>query len=291
MLKTSLLFGRMIKFSHTIFALPFALVAVLFIWQAKEIHLNVYKVIYIILAFTGMRSFAMAVNRIADAKIDKQNPRTANREIPAGKLTTNQVIIFACLSLITIWIFAYLLHPLAFYLSFPAILIVGGYSYSKRYTWLCHIWLGVAIGMAPLGVYIALSQKLPIEAWILFITLSSYIAGFDILYSLQDAQFDRKMKLYSIPASLGENKALFISALLHLITITGIFYLYIHLNLKNIYLAGSIIIALLISAEHLIVGWGKNLKKEKIPLAFFHFNSAVSISFFLFTLLDILIVL
>ncbi|MDH5720817.1 MAG: putative 4-hydroxybenzoate polyprenyltransferase [Spirochaetia bacterium] len=279
----------MIKFSHTIFALPFALIAVLLIWRAGEISLDIYKVVYIILAFTGMRSFAMGVNRLADAEFDAKNPRTAKREIPSGTLKKKQVFIFSFFSLVALWICAWLLHPIAFYLSFPAVIIVGGYSYSKRFTWLCHFWLGFAIGMAPLGVYIALSQKLPIESWVLFITLSMYIAGFDILYSLQDIKVDKELKLHSVPSKLGETKAVIISALSHLITIAGIFYLGYLMSMGNLYFLGAIVVTILIAAEHIIVGWGKKIKKEKIPMAFFNFNSAVSISFFAFTLADILI--
>jgi len=279
----------MIKFSHTLFALPFALVAVLFIWRLNEISLNATKVLYIVFAFTGMRSFAMGINRIADAEFDAKNPRTARREIPSGLLNKKQVWIFSFLSLIVLWVSAWLLHPLAFYLSFPAVVIVGGYSYSKRFTWLCHLWLGVAIGMAPLGVYIALSQKLPLEAWVLFVTLSAYISGFDILYSLQDMQFDKNYNLRSIPSQLGENKAVIISALLHLITIAGVFYLGFILSMGAIYFTGSIVIAILIVSEHLIVGWGDKIKKDKIPVAFFNFNSIISISFFVFTLADMLL--
>lgn len=282
------LFLRLVRFSHTIFALPFALVGVALIFDAGQISLTWLDIVWIVIAFTGMRSFAMAFNRLADAAIDERNPRTQGREIPAGKLSKTQVWFFLALSLIAVWVSAWLLSPLAFYLSFPAIVLLAGYSYAKRFTFLVHLWLGIAIGMAPLGVYIALSGSLPLVSWILFITLATYISGFDILYALQDEEFDRSEKLHSIPAVLGTQGALVFSLVLHTITIAGFFTLYFYSPLSLPYLLGALVLSLLVIGEHVVVGWGKNVKKDKIPVAFFNFNSAVSILFFVFVLVDVL---
>jgi 4-hydroxybenzoate polyprenyltransferase len=279
----------MIKLSHTVFALPFALVAVVIIWKQNLVNVTWLNTIYIIAAFTGARSFSMAINRIADEKIDKENQRTANREIPAGVLNIAQVAFFAFMSAVTVWIFSWLLSPVAFYVSFPALILLAGYSYTKRFTWLCHLWLGAVIGMAPLAVYIALTQSLPGESIVLFVILSTYIAGFDILYSIQDMEFDKKMKLYSMPANLGISRALVISSLLHLITIVGVVYLGIMVNGGAVYYAGNIFTALLIAGEHFSIGWCEDIKKEKIPAAFLNYNSAVSIVFLAFTFLDVLL--
>jgi len=281
-------FARMVKLSHTVFALPFALVAVIIIWDQHLVRITWLDTLYIVIAFTAMRSFSMAINRIADARIDAQNPRTAQREIPRGALNTTEVWFFAVFSLIIVWIFSFLLNPLAFIVSFPALFLLGGYSYSKRFTWLCHIWLGAVIGMAPLAVYIALTQSLPAEAWILFGTLATYIAGFDILYAIQDVDFDKKMNLYSMPSRLGIPASLWISSALHVFSIAGFIFLGLYMNAHVFYFMGSVLITFLICAEHLVIGWGSRLKRDKIPMAFFNFNSIISLSFLFFTFLDVI---
>ena len=281
-------FLSMIKISHTVFALPFALVAVIIIHDQNLWQISWMKTLFIVIAFTGVRSFSMAINRIADAQLDGLNPRTQNREIPRGTLSTREVWFFAGFSLIVTWVFSFLLNPLAFIVSFPALVLLAGYSYSKRFTWLCHLWLGAVIGMAPLGVYIALTQQLPAEAWILFVTLTCYISGFDILYAIQDIDFDKKMKLFSMPSRLGISRSLWISSVLHLVSIAGFFFLGLYIDAHFYYFTGAIFISFLIFAEHYVVGWGSRLNRDRIPVAFFNFNSAISISFLLFTFLDFL---
>lgn len=280
-------FSSMIKLSHTVFALPFALVAVLLIWQTGQIEITWLKFLWIVLAFTGARSFSMAINRLADANIDAANPRTALREIPAGKISTQSVFIFALLSLALLMVSAWFLSSLAFYLSVPAALLLAGYSYSKRFTFLCHYWLGAVIALAPVGVYIALSQTVPTTAWILYLILFSYISGFDIIYSIQDYQFDQKEKLHSLPANFGVSVSLLVSLLTHFFTIGGLWVLYLQVPMGNIFLAGMVVLSAIILGEHYVVGWGSNIKSEKIPLAFFHFNSAFSVLFFVFVAADV----
>lgn len=270
---------RMIKVSHTLFALPFALVAVVFIWRHDLAMISWLRLFYIVGAFTALRSFSMAVNRLVDARLDAKNPRTASREIPAGKISSGQVRVFAMASLLFVLIFALLLSQLAFFLSPFLLLILGGYSYAKRFTWLCHLWLGLAIGLAPIGVYIALTSTIPATAWVLFFILTTYITGFDILYAIQDIDFDRKERLYSIPARFGVNAALIISTVFHLLTLFGFYLLSLVEPLGLIYGIGALVLAALVIGEHLVVGWGKNVKKERIPMAFFHFNSAISLLF------------
>lgn len=282
-------FAKMIKLSHTLFGLPFALVAAVFIFRAGAISIGFAELFYIVGAFTGARSFSMAVNRIADAAIDLKNPRTSEREIPAGRLSKGAVWAFAGASLIATWVFAWLLHPLAFYLSFPAAVLLGGYSYAKRFTWLCHFWLGGAIGMAPLGVYIALSQSLPPISWLLFATLGLYIAGFDILYALQDREFDIKEGLHSVPARFGIKGALRISEASHFLAFCGFVWLGFLANLGGLYFLGAAVIGALMIGEHKTIGWGERVSLEKIPAAFFNYNSAISILFFLFTAADVFI--
>lgn len=282
-------FSSMIKLSHTVFALPFALVAVLLIWQTGQIEITWLKSLWIVLAFTGARSFSMAINRLADANIDAANPRTALREIPAGKISTQSVFIFALLSLALLMVSAWLLSSLAFYLSVPAAILLAGYSYSKRFTFLCHYWLGAVIALAPVGVYIALSQTVPATAWILYLILFSYISGFDIIYSIQDYQFDQKEKLHSLPANFGVSVSLLVSLLTHLFTIAGLWVLYLQVPMGSVFLVGMVVLSAIILGEHYVVGWGGNIKSEKIPLAFFHFNSAFSVLFLIFVAADVIL--
>ncbi|MBV6492815.1 MAG: 4-hydroxybenzoate solanesyltransferase [Turneriella sp.] len=272
---------RMIKFSHTLFALPFALAAVVVIYTRYPnlVSLPYTKILWILAAFTGMRSFAMAVNRIADRAIDAKNPRTQNREIPVGALSVKAVAVFAFISLGVLCISAYMLSPLAAYLALPAAIAVAFYSYTKRFTWLCHFWLGFAIGMAPLAVYIALIADIRIEAILMGASLAFYIAGFDILYALQDIAFDKENGVYSIPARFGIHGAMWISRVSHSISLffIGLLIYFLHLN----FFAWIFFILLtgLFVTEHLLVGSAKNPLFHKIPVAFFHVNSAFSFVF------------
>jgi 4-hydroxybenzoate polyprenyltransferase len=272
----------MIRFSHTVFALPFALaaLAVIAARYSKLVVLTWQKGLLVVVAFTAMRSFAMAVNRYADRKIDAENPRTAQREIPAGILSPRAVLVFAFISLVVLLVCAWALSPLAGYLALPAAVLVATYSIAKRFTALCHFWLGLAIGMAPSAVYIALLQQVYPEALLMSGALAFYIAGFDILYALQDREFDRRAGLYSIPARYGETAALWISRLSHLLSLVLVYLVLQQLGLNLAGLGGLCVLAGLLGAEHWLVGTAGNIRYEKIPIAFFNVNSVFSISFF-----------
>jgi 4-hydroxybenzoate polyprenyltransferase len=271
----------MIRFSHTVFALPFALaaLAVIAARYSKLVVLTWQKGLLVVVAFTAMRSFAMAVNRYADRKIDAENPRTAQREIPAGILSPRAVLVFAFISLVVLLVCAWALSPLAGYLALPAAVLVATYSIAKRFTALCHFWLGLAIGMAPSAVYIALLQQVYPEALLMSGALAFYIAGFDILYALQDREFDRRAGLYSIPARYGETAALWISRLSHLLSLVLVYLVLQQLGLNLAGLGGLCVLAGLLGAEHGLVGTVGNIRYEKIPIAFFNVNSVFSISF------------
>ncbi len=290
MLKLLGRFASLIRLSHTVFALPFALSALVLIWRDAPEKVSVRELALVTLAFTFFRSFAMAFNRLVDADIDARNPRTAVREIPTGRLSRFQVLVFAVLSLAGGFTAAWLLNPLAFYLGFPAVVLLAGYSYAKRFTYLCHIWLGLAIGMAPPAVYVALIGTVPPEALLLFLTLASYIAGFDILYALQDIEFDKANGLHSIPARFGVRGAQAIAAFLHLITTLLLFLLPQYANLDFVYLIGANIIVLLLFLEHRAIGILGEPRIEKIPAAFFNYNSAISIVLFIAIASDVFFV-
>lgn len=274
-------FLRMVRFSHTVFALPFALaaLAVIAARYRGQVTLTWQKCLLVVAAFTAMRSFAMAVNRLADRKIDALNPRTAGREIPAGILSPRAVLLFAFFSLALLCLCARLLSPLAGYLALPAALIAATYSMAKRFTALCHFWLGLAIGMAPPAVYIALLEQVYPEALFMSGALAFYIAGFDILYALQDRNFDRDAGLYSVPARYGVTTALWVSRLSHMLSLALIFLVLWQLGLRPPGVAGLLALAALLGLEHWLVGTADNIHYEKIPVAFFSVNSVFSLSY------------
>lgn len=276
-------FLRMIKFSHTVFALPFALaaLAVIAARHRGEILLTAKSIFLIIVAFTAMRSFAMAVNRYVDREIDAKNPRTAQRELPAKILSARAVLLFAFMALVLFVFSAWLLSPLAGMLALPTALLAASYSFAKRFTALCHFWLGLAIGLAPSAVYIALLHRIDATALLMSGALVFYIAGFDILYALQDMEFDRAAGLFSIPARFGTKTALTISRLSHLAALLLIFLLLRQLGWNFAGAIGFCALSGLLFLEHFLVGSAEKIRFEKIPVAFFNVNSAFSISFLL----------
>lgn len=274
-------YAEMIKISHTIFALPFALSAV--VLASRYNSISFMQIVWIILAMTGARSAAMGFNRIADRNIDKNNPRTSQREIPSGKIPLYSAWFFFFISALVFVFSAFMLGSLCFYLSFPVLVILCFYSYTKRFTSYAHIYLGFAISLAPAGAFIALTNSFNTGILMLSITLLTYISGFDILYACQDLNFDKDSGLHSIPAKFGEKKAFLISDLLHLVCFLSLFSIYFILDMGTLFFISSFIIGGLLVAEHLLVRPGK---MEKIDIAFFNVNSIVSITLFAGIFLD-----
>ncbi len=281
---------RMIKFSHTIFALPFAGIAVVevYYWNidkdSKLFYTSeiVYKVLGVLVCMVSLRSAAMGFNRIVDWKFDKENPRTKNREIPSGKISLRNASIFVILFSIIFVLSAFLINPLAGILSPIAILITFGYSYTKRFTYLCHYILGFAIGLAPIGVWIALTSSISIEAILISIALWFYIAGFDILYSIMDIEFDQKKDLFSIPSRFGIPISLWIARINHMISFIAMIGLGIMFQFKWIYFIAIVVVLFLFLIEHYLVQKSLN----NIPIAFFHINSFISTILFFGLLFD-----
>lgn len=270
-----LTFGRMIKFSHTVFALPFALSAVIMAWKDHEPDMSVLA--WIILAMVGARSAAMGFNRIIDAPMDLKNPRTANREIPAGILTRKSATLFVGGASLVFIFAAAMLGSLCFWLSFPVLILLLLYSYTKRFTAYCHMYLGFAISLAPLGAWIAVTGGVSIPILFLTLALMTYIAGFDILYACQDTAFDRQSGLFSIPSAIGPKNAMILSILLHLFTLFLLFAMYLSFDMNPVFLIFLGVIALLLVAEHWLV---KPDNLEHINIAFFQMNSLVSMVLF-----------
>ncbi|MCG8567226.1 MAG: putative 4-hydroxybenzoate polyprenyltransferase [Desulfobacterales bacterium] len=266
------IYGRMIKFSHSIFALPFALSAVVLAW--KDHAPSPGDIFWIILAMVGARSAAMGFNRIVDAHVDKKNPRTAIREIPAGILSQKEAILFVALSSLVFVGAAAMLSSLCFKLSFPVLLALFFYSYTKRFTAYCHLYLGFAISLAPAGAWVALTNNLNWGIVFLSLALWTHFAGFDILYACQDIDFDREQGLFSLPAKLGAKRAMIVSSILHGATMLFFLASYFAFAMHPVFLIFWAVIGGLLVVEHRLV---KPDDLSQIHVAFFHINSVISI--------------
>ena len=279
-----LTFGRMIKFEHTIFALPFALAAAAV--AARGHHLTIARVAGIIVAMAAARTAAMGFNRIADRHIDAKNPRTARRELPAGAVTLRAAWALTLAAAATFVAAAAFLGPLCLALSPVALALLFGYSFTKRFTFLCHLFLGLAIAAGPAGAWIAVRGDFTLAPGLLMVAVACWIAGFDVLYALADRDFDRGAGLHSIPARFGVAGALAISGALHAVTLAALLALAPLAHLGAPYLVGVAIVAALLVYEHAIV---RPSDLSRLDAAFFTLNGYVSVVFFVATLADVLL--
>ncbi len=272
----------MIKIEHTVFALPFAFWGALLGGKGS---VSLLKVLWILLAMIGARSAAMAFNRLVDLKFDSLNPRTKNRELPSGKIKKSFVIAFVMFSGSLFLFSAYNLNSLSFYLSFPALFIVLFYSFTKRFTFLSHFVLGFCLGIAPAGGWIAVTGRFDFRLFYLAFIVMFWVAGFDIIYSCADEEFDKKMGLFSVPSKFGVKKALKFSFILHIITSLLLMYSVKIFSLGVIAFVGFFAMSIVLIIEHLIV---REDDLSKLNIAFFNLNGLFSVGIFLFTLLDYL---
>jgi 4-hydroxybenzoate polyprenyltransferase len=272
---------EMIKFSHTVFALPFAFMGA--ILSARGIP-SLDKIFWILIAMIGARSAAMFLNRLIDWRIDALNPRTKDRAIPKGLITPVQTVILIIASFAIFFIAAYMLNELCFKLAPIAMGILILYSYTKRFTWLSHFVLGIALSMAPIGAWIAVKGEFEIPAFILGVAVVFWLSGFDILYALQDIEFDKKMGLYSIPRFLGIKKSLWVSRGFHFLMVVFLLSLYSVIGLGRFYLIGIIAASGILIYEHSLI---REDDLSKINIAFFNANAYVSLCIFMFTLIDV----
>jgi 4-hydroxybenzoate polyprenyltransferase len=269
-----------IKFEHTIFALPFALMGLVY---AAEGVPDARTLGWILVAMVGARTAAMAFNRIVDRTIDALNPRTRQRALPAGLLTVRQMATLMAGAIVAFVYAAWQLNWLCFWLSPVALAIILGYSYSKRFTPLSHYWLGLSLGIAPSATWIAVRGTLELPPILLTLAVALWVAGFDILYSLQDYEFDKQYGLRSLPETLGKAQAIAVSRLSHLLCI-GLFALAGYtLQVGWLYYVGVAFAALMLAYEQSLV---KPDDLSKLDLAFFTMNGYVSIGLFLFSLLE-----
>ncbi len=273
--------SEMIKLEHTVFALPFALSGLIL----GATNLPGWDVVlWTIIAFTGARAGAMTLNRLIDSKIDARNPRTMSRAIPAGTIRGRDAGIFAVVSFLVMMFAASHLPPLCLYLSPVALFWLSFYSYTKRLTWLCHIVLGIALGGAALGGWVAAGGMLDTAApWLLALSVSTWVAGFDIIYACQDFEIDRKEKLHSIPSRFGIAAALNISTALHVVTVASMSLMGLQINAGIAFWAGLVMIGAMLFYEHNLV---KPDDLSKVNAAFFNVNGFVSILAFFAILID-----
>ncbi|MBE3587250.1 MAG: UbiA family prenyltransferase [Thermoanaerobacteraceae bacterium] len=275
-------FLEMIKFEHTLFALPFAYVGALLV--QKQIP-SAHKLIWITLAMVGARTAAMSLNRLIDRHIDALNPRTAGRALPRGLLTVREVWLYALLSFTLLLVSASQLSPLAFKLFPVAVAVLSFYSYTKRFTWTCHLFLGLALSLAPLGAWIAIANRFDLAPVLMAAGVLFWVAGFDIIYACDDYDFDRRYNIHSIPARFGLERALAISSLFHIIAPAFFLSVAFILKLGLFYLLGVLIAVTLLIKQHALVSPGD---LSRAGVAFFNLNGTLSVIMFLFTLLDVL---
>ena len=274
---------EMIKFSHTVFALPFAVMSA---FLAAEGFPSVAQFFWILMCMVGARSAAMSFNRIVDARFDAQNPRTAQRAIPAGKLTRAETAAFM-LVMTGLFVFsAYMLNRLAFMLSPVALAIIFGYSYTKRFTNYSHFVLGLALAIAPVGAWIAVKEEFHPIALLLGLSVLLWTAGFDLIYACQDIEFDQKAQIYSMAKRLGTTGALVLSALLHAAMIGVLCAVLYAARLGPVFLFGIILVAALLIYEHSIV---KPHDLSRVNAAFFTVNGAVSLILMMLTIADVMV--
>jgi 4-hydroxybenzoate polyprenyltransferase len=285
---------ELIRFSHTLFALPFALLAGVMAWRITSFRWQ--DLVGILLCMITARSFAMSFNRLADRRIDAMNPRTAGRHLPAGILSTTEVSTFAALSAVGFVGSTLLFLPnrLPLFLAIPVLLFLAGYSFAKRFTSLAHFWLGAALALSPLAAWIAIRGQSVLDdpldllpPLVLGGAVLTWVAGFDIIYACQDYQFDRAAKLHSIPARVGINAGLQIAAVCHLLTIMLLICLPLaYPSFGWLYWLSVAAVAVLLVYEHLLV---RPDDLSRVNAAFFHVNAVISLGLFAAGSLDLLL--
>ncbi len=281
-MRVARLYYRLVKFEHTIFALPFAYVGA---FLAVDGVPSAHDLFWITLAMVGARSLAMALNRLIDARVDALNPRTATRELPSGALSAKDVLMFCASALALYAVSVWQLDPLVRWLSPIPVAAFVVYPYLKRFTWLCHLWLGAVDGLAPVGAWAAIKGQLPWQAWALGAAVAAWVAGFDLFYALFDVDVDREQGLHSWATRFGERGAFAGARLLHLATVVLLIAAGAGLHVGLPYWLGVVSVAALLFYEHSLVRPGD---LRRLDAAFFTMNGVISVAFFAFVLADVL---
>jgi len=276
-------FGRMIKLSHSVFALPFALAGAALAARGHGIEWQ--QAAWIVIAMVSARSAAMGFNRLVDREMDAENPRTRDRALPRGWITPRAVAVIVAVCSALFVFSAYQLNPLCLKLSPIALLVILSYSFFKRFTWATHLVLGLALGIAPMGAWIAVTGTFDLAPLWLSVAVLTWVAGFDIIYACQDYAFDVSHGVHSIPRRMGVRPALLTARLLHLATVAALVAVYQVFELHTLYLCGTALVTGLLVYEHTLV---RADDLSKIDAAFFSANGLVSVVYFAFMLGDIL---
>ncbi|MBM3402249.1 MAG: 4-hydroxybenzoate octaprenyltransferase [Bacteroidetes bacterium] len=274
----------LVLFAHTVFAMPFAVIGFFLAVSTTEHEFNWTKLFLMLLCMVFVRNAAMAFNRYLDRDIDAKNPRTAIRDIPSGRIHPNQALLFTLINCILFSVCTLLINQLCFYLSPIALAVVLGYSYTKRFTPLCHLILGLGLALAPIGAYLVVTGTFAMLPIYFSLAILFWVSGFDIIYALQDEEFDRNNNLNSIPAWLGKKNALNVSSAFHVLAIVFVILPYFFSELSWCYLAGVLFFILLLIHQHELV---KPDDLSKVDRAFFSTNGIASVVFAIFFLLDL----
>ncbi len=274
----------LVKFSHTIFAMPFALIG-FFLGVSEGYSFSWHLLIPVLLCMVFARNAAMAFNRYIDRSIDLKNPRTVEREIPSKQISPNQALIFVITNSILFVLTTYFINTICFYLSPIALIVILGYSLTKRFTFLCHFILGLGLSLAPIGAYLAVTGVFNWLPILFSLTVITWVSGFDIIYSLQDSDFDKSLNLWSVPVVLGTVKSMRLSVFLHLLTAITIVAAGYYYEFGWLYWLGVLVFNVLLVYQHLII---KPNDLSRINLAFFTTNGIASVLFGLLVVVDLL---
>jgi len=274
----------LVKFSHTVFAMPFALIGYSLAVSEPEYNFSLKLLLLIVLCMIFARNAAMGFNRLADKRFDTLNPRTRNREIPSGIIGSRAAAIFVIVNVVLFIVSTSFINPLTLYLSPVALIVILGYSLTKRFTFLCHFILGLGLSLAPIGAYISLTGKFSIVPLIFSFIVLTWVSGFDIIYALQDDEFDKTNSLYSVPSAAGIKNAIVISVFVHIIT----FILVVLAGIKGdggwLYWTGAFLFSMFLLYQHLIVNHDD---LSRINMAFGTTNGVASVLFAIFVILDL----
>lgn len=274
----------LVLFAHTIFAMPFAFIGFFLAITTTDHPFSWMKLVFMILCMAFARNAAMAFNRYLDRNFDIKNPRTAVRDIPAGRISAKSALMFTLVNCVLFIFTTYFINPICFYLSPVALAVVLGYSFTKRFTPLCHLILGIGLGLAPIGAYLVVTGEFALLPIFFSLAVVCWVSGFDIIYSLQDDEFDKSEKLYSIPAALGRKNALLVSSILHVFSVIFVIIPLFYAPLGYFYIVGILFFIGLLIYQHRLV---KPDDLSKVTLAFGTTNGIASVVFAVFFLLDI----
>ncbi len=274
----------LVKFSHTVFAMPFAIIGFFLATEYSGYQFKTILLLQVVLCMVFARNAAMAFNRYVDRFFDAENQRTAKREVPSGIIKPVFALVFIVINVMLFIATTFFINRLVFYLSPVALLVVLGYSYTKRFTWWCHFILGTGLALAPLGAYLSVTAKFHYLPVLFSLIVLLWTSGFDMIYALQDTEFDKKKRLYSIPAKFGKQNALFLSAIIHGIALLLVVLCGILADFNFWYSIGATCFGILLIYQHTIV---KPNDLSRVNLAFFTTNGMASIIFAVFTIIDL----